>query len=141
LGELLSGHTCSVAATGAGNPTARNETTETSKTTQSRETTQGPKRLISSWAERPAAAANSKGSQSVSSGTIKSLIPAKGFGFISSDGKPNADLFFHSSAVVTGQFDSLQVGQAVTFEEEADSRDPSRLRAKNVRLTGGGLYS
>lgn len=77
----------------------------------------------------------------MASGTIKSLIPAKGFGFISTDGTSNSDLFFHSSAVVAGNFDSLQVGQSVTFEEEADPRDASRLRAKNVRLAGGGLYS
>ena len=77
----------------------------------------------------------------MTSGMIKTLIPAKGFGFITTDGKPNSDLFFHSSAVVTGEFDSMQVGQAVTFEEEADPRNPSRLRAKNVRLTSGGLYS
>ena len=77
----------------------------------------------------------------MSSGTIKSLISAKGFGFIATDDKANSDLFFHSSSVVTGNFDSLQVGQSVTFDEEADPRDPSRLRAKNVRQSGGGLYS
>ena len=77
----------------------------------------------------------------MASGTIKTIIPAKGFGFITTDGKNYSDLFFHSSSVVTGEFDSMHVGQAVTFEEEADPRDPSRLRAKNVRLTGGGLYS
>ncbi len=77
----------------------------------------------------------------MSSGTIKTLIPAKGFGFITTDGKPNSDLFFHSSAIVSGEFDSLQIGQSVTFEEEAVPRDATRLRAKNVRLAGGGLYS
>jgi CspA family cold shock protein len=77
----------------------------------------------------------------MSSGTIKTLIPAKGFGFITSDAKPNTDLFFHSSAVITGEFDALQVGQTVTFEEETDPRDASRLRARNVRLAGSGLYS
>ena len=74
----------------------------------------------------------------MTSGTIKSLIPAKGFGFISTDGSRNSDLFFHSSALVNGDFDSLQVGQTVTFEKEADPRDPSRSRAKNVRLSEGG---
>jgi CspA family cold shock protein len=77
----------------------------------------------------------------MTSGTIKSLIPAKGFGFISTDGSRNSDLFFHSSALVDGDFDSLQVGQAVTFEKEADPRDPSRSRAKNVRLSEGGEES
>jgi cold shock protein len=72
-------------------------------------------------------------------GTIKSLISAKGFGFITTDGSSSSDIFFHSSSVVTGDFDSMQLGQSVTFEEEADPRDPSRLRAKNVRLSEGGL--
>lgn len=77
----------------------------------------------------------------MATGTIKSLITAKGFGFITMDGRTNLDLFFHSSSVVNGNFDSLQIGQSVTFEEEADPRDPSRMRAKNVRLSGEGLDS
>lgn len=71
----------------------------------------------------------------MANGTIKTLIPAKGFGFISTDGQRSNELFFHSSAVVGTEFDSLQIGQAVTFEQEADPRDPSRYRAKNVRLS------
>jgi len=74
----------------------------------------------------------------MASGTIKTLIPAKGFGFISTDGSRSNELFFHSSSVVSGEFDSLQVGQAVTFEQEPDPRDPSRSRAKNVRLSEEG---
>lgn len=70
----------------------------------------------------------------MATGTIKTLIPAKGFGFISTDGSRNSELFFHSSSVLDGNFDSLQVGQEVTFEQEKDPRDPSRSRAKNVRL-------
>jgi CspA family cold shock protein len=73
----------------------------------------------------------------MASGTIKTLIPAKGFGFISTGGSRDSELFFHSSAVLSGDFDSLQVGQAVTFEQEPDPRDPSRSRAKNVRLSDG----
>ncbi len=73
----------------------------------------------------------------MASGTIKSLIPNKGFGFISSAGK--SDIFFHSSAVVSGEFDSLQVGETVTFEEENDPRDPSRQRAKNVKVSATGV--
>lgn len=70
----------------------------------------------------------------MATGTIKTLISAKGFGFISTDGSRNNELFFHSSAVVGGGFDSLQVGQTVSFEQEPDPRDPSRFRAKDVRL-------
>jgi CspA family cold shock protein len=74
----------------------------------------------------------------MATGTIKTIIPAKGFGFISTDGSRNSELFFHSSSVLTGDFDSLQVGQIVTFEQEPDPRDPSRSRAKNVRLSEDG---
>jgi CspA family cold shock protein len=71
----------------------------------------------------------------MASGTIKTLIPDKGFGFIATNGgTKNAELFFHSSAVIGGIFDTLQVGQAVTFEEEPDPRDRTRSRATNVRL-------
>jgi cold shock protein len=71
----------------------------------------------------------------VATGTIKTLITGKGFGFIATNGgTKNSELFFHSSAVVGGNFDSLQVGQAVTFDEEPDPRDRSRSRAANVRL-------
>jgi CspA family cold shock protein len=71
----------------------------------------------------------------MASGTIKTLIPDKGFGFITTDGSKNSDLFFHNSAVIDGNFDSLQVGQTVTFDEEPDPRDRSRRRATNVRLS------
>jgi CspA family cold shock protein len=77
----------------------------------------------------------------MASGTIKTLITAKGFGFISTDGPGNKELFFHSSAVLSGDFDSLQVGQAVTFDQEPDPRDPSRSRAKNVRLAEAEVSS
>jgi len=73
----------------------------------------------------------------MATGTIKTLIPAKGFGFISVEGS-NKELFFHSSSVQGSEFDSLQVGQTVSFEQEPDPRDPSRLRAKNVRLSDNG---
>lgn len=71
----------------------------------------------------------------MATGTIKTIIPGKGFGFISVDGASSSDLFFHSSSVLSGDFDALQVGQAVTFDQEPDPRDPSRSRAKNVRLS------
>lgn len=73
----------------------------------------------------------------MATGTIKTLITAKGFGFISTDESRNKELFFHSSAVLDGNFDTLQVGQAVSFDQEPDPRDPSRSRAKNVRLIDG----
>ena len=74
----------------------------------------------------------------MATGTIKTLRPEKGFGFIAPDGGTgNNDLFFHHSAVTTGLFDDLRPGQQVSFDEGPDPRDPSRRRATNVRPTNG----
>ena len=51
-------------------------------------------------------------------GTIK-RITDKGFGFIS-DGS-DKDMFFHSSAVEGGAFDSLREGQKVRYEVGRDT--------------------
>lgn len=61
-------------------------------------------------------------------GTIKKVLADKGFGFISAD---REDVFFHHSAVGSGSFDALRVGQAVTFELE-DGKDGKGPRAVNV---------
>jgi len=67
-------------------------------------------------------------------GTIASLRD-KGFGFILVDGvSGRGDLFFHSTAVQGTSFDQLREGQRVSFDEEPDTRDPSRQRAVNVTL-------
>ncbi len=61
-------------------------------------------------------------------GTIKSLIRPRGFGFIAAeDGK---EIFFHSSALAEGDFDSLEEGTSVEFEVQ-DS--PKGSRAANVK--------
>jgi len=61
------------------------------------------------------------------SGTIKKLVPDRGFGFITAeDGK---DYFFHRSA--TPEFDSLAGGEQVTFEIEASPKGP---RAGKVQV-------
>jgi CspA family cold shock protein len=74
----------------------------------------------------------------LATGTIKTLRPEKGFGFIAPDGgNGKNDLFFHHTAVTTGLFDDLRQGQEVSFDEGPDPRDPSRRRATNVRPTGG----
>lgn len=72
----------------------------------------------------------------MTSGTIKSLLYDKGFGFITPDGAPprGADVFFHQSALLDGSFDSLREGQRVEFDVEPDPRNPSRNRAANVSL-------
>lgn len=77
----------------------------------------------------------------MASGTIKTLIYDKGFGFIAVDGSKSNELFFHSSAVTDGTFDALQVGQSVTFEQEPDPRNPSRSRATNVRVSDASAAS
>lgn len=59
-------------------------------------------------------------------GTIKKLIYDKGFGFIQGE---NGELFFHHSAVQSGNFDELQEGQRVTFTEGSGPKGP---RAESV---------
>jgi CspA family cold shock protein len=60
-------------------------------------------------------------------GTIKRLTQ-KGFGFI--DTGTEKDLFFHMSNVEGTQYDSLQEGQRVSFNEGQGPKGP---RAENVR--------
>jgi CspA family cold shock protein len=63
-------------------------------------------------------------------GTIKTLLNAKGCGFIKGDN--NKDYFFHRSALKAGaRFEDLREGQPVTFE---DSEGAKGLRAEDVFL-------
>jgi CspA family cold shock protein len=62
-------------------------------------------------------------------GTIKTMTD-RGFGFITEEGRE--DLFFHRSAVVDGSFDTLRVGDHVTYQTEPDLRGRG-LRAVEVR--------
>jgi CspA family cold shock protein len=62
-------------------------------------------------------------------GRIKRLTD-RGYGFIT--GEERADLFFHGSAVVYGSFDTLRVGDAVTYRTEPDPRGRG-LHAVEVR--------
>ena len=63
----------------------------------------------------------------MSQGTIKKLTD-KGFGFIKGD---QGEIFFHSSSVADGGFDSLREGQEVEYSE---GRGPKGPRAENVRV-------
>lgn len=65
------------------------------------------------------------------SGTIKRLVRDRGFGFIRDDG--GQEWFFHRSAVRSGNFDQLDEGQRVSFEEEPSPKGP---RAGNVQAEG-----
>jgi len=71
----------------------------------------------------------------VATGQIKRLVRDRGFGFIQPAGE-SEDIFFHSSSVASGMFDSLNEGQTVEFDKEADPRDSRRSRAANVRIAG-----
>jgi len=52
----------------------------------------------------------------VANGTIKRLVRDRGFGFIRDDG--GQEWFFHRSSVKVGNFDQLNEGQRVSFDEE-----------------------
>lgn len=63
-------------------------------------------------------------------GTIKKLVADKGFGFIQGEGK---DLFFHHSAVKGTTFETLKIGQRVSYEPGEGPKGP---RAENVEVLG-----
>lgn len=67
----------------------------------------------------------------MNNGTVKWFNEAKGFGFISND-STGEDVFVHFSAIQGEGFKSLQEGQKVTFDTEADPKNPAKLRAINV---------
>jgi CspA family cold shock protein len=68
-------------------------------------------------------------------GTIKTLMKDRGFGFIQVEGGGD-DVFFHSSSMGPGEYDTLQMGQAVEFDVEPDPRNASRKRAANIKVSG-----
>lgn len=61
-------------------------------------------------------------------GTIKSIIADKHFGFIAT-GDGSKDVFFHETGLQGVQFSELKTGDAVTFEVEQSEKGP---RAINV---------
>ena len=69
----------------------------------------------------------------MSKGTVKWFNADKGFGFISND-EGGDDVFLHFSAIISDGFKTLNEGQAVTFDIEADSKNPGRTRAVNVKV-------
>lgn len=70
----------------------------------------------------------------MATGTIKTLQMDRGFGFITPDGAVgrDSDIFFHRTAVANDAFDSLRVGERVSFEAGKDERNPTRTRAIDV---------
>ena len=71
----------------------------------------------------------------MATGQIKRLVRDRGFGFIQPAGE-SEDIFFHTSALAPGVFDTLNEGQTVEFDKEADPRDSRKSRAANVRIPG-----
>ena len=65
----------------------------------------------------------------MATGTIKTLVGDRGFGFIQRTDGP--DLFFHRSSVMGTGFDQLSEGQSVTFEKAMDTRR-NKENAENV---------
>ena len=64
-------------------------------------------------------------------GTVKWFNSEKGYGFIAND-EGGEDVFVHYSAIQSDGYKSLKEGQKVSFETEADPKNPNKLRAVNV---------
>ena len=67
----------------------------------------------------------------MNNGTVKWFNAEKGYGFISND-EGGEDVFVHYSAIQSDGYKSLKEGQKVSFETEADPKNPNKLRAVNV---------
>jgi CspA family cold shock protein len=59
-------------------------------------------------------------------GTVKFFNATKGFGFISPEGG-GKDVFVHISAVERAGWRTLNEGQRVSFDTEADARGPKAV--------------
>ena len=79
-------------------------------------------------ASRQAVAVREKEVATVATGTIKKLVPDRGFGFITAD--DGKDYFFHRDGV--DDFDALRGGEKVTFDIGVSPRGP---RANQVRVS------
>ena len=66
-------------------------------------------------------------------GTVKWFNAEKGYGFIANE-EGGDDVFVHFSAIVMEGYRRLREGQKVSFETEADPKNPEKLRAINVTV-------
>jgi cold shock protein len=64
-------------------------------------------------------------------GTIKKLVPEKGFGFITAEGL-DKDLFFHKNSLDGLQFNDLHEGDQVTFDVEDSPKGKNAVHVKQV---------
>ena len=67
----------------------------------------------------------------MNTGTVKWFNAEKGFGFISNDNGGD-DVFVHFSAIQSSGFKSLNEGQKVSYDMEADPKNSRKMRAVNV---------
>ena len=67
----------------------------------------------------------------MSQGTVKWFNSEKGYGFITND-EGGEDVFVHYSAIQSDGYKSLKEGQKVSFDTEADPKNPNKLRAVHV---------
>ena len=68
-------------------------------------------------------------------GTVRKLVPERGFGFILPDRGP--DIYFHASSVEEGKFDFIQPDQAVMYElvpRDREAKVEEKPRAAKVKL-------
>ncbi len=66
-------------------------------------------------------------------GTVKWFNAEKGYGFLANE-EGGEDVFVHFSAIQMEGYKRLREGQNVSFETEADPKNPAKLRAVNVQL-------
>ncbi|MHB1314057.1 MAG: cold-shock protein [Christensenellales bacterium] len=66
-------------------------------------------------------------------GVVKWFNAEKGFGFIANE-DGSGDVFVHFSAIAANGYKTLEEGQKVSFDIEADPKNSSKFRAKNVNL-------
>lgn len=69
----------------------------------------------------------------MNTGIVKFFNSEKGFGFITDDATKK-DIFVHFSAIKVDGYKTLEDGQKVNFDIEADPKDPSKSRAVNVTI-------
>ena len=69
----------------------------------------------------------------MSQGTVKWFNSEKGYGFIAND-EGGEDVFVHYSAIQSDGYKSLKEGQKVSFETEADPKNPNKLRARKTEV-------
>ena len=65
-------------------------------------------------------------------GTVKWFNAEQGYGFIAGD-EGGEDVFVHFSAIMMEGYRRLKEGQKVSYETEADPKNPEKLRAINVQ--------